>query len=217
MRKTTLTKCILCVSEAFPFYINEREGGEYFHCPNCDLRFKNPKYNLSPENEKERYLKHQNSVNDLGYQNYIRPLFDLVCIKVPNSSKGLDFGCGFAPALSHMLQQKSYEMKLFDPFFHVEQSVLTQKYDFIVSVEVVEHFYEPGKEFSLLRELLKKNGKIIIMTRLFEDSIDFDKWFYRRDPTHVSFYSRNTFKWIQKKFKFSILEFHQDRVVFLEL
>jgi hypothetical protein len=34
---------------------------------------------------------------------------------------------------------------------------------------------------------------------LFDNSINFENWYYRRDPTHVIFYSEKTFHVIAKQ------------------
>ncbi|SVE24466.1 uncharacterized protein METZ01_LOCUS477320, partial [marine metagenome] len=35
----------------------------------------------------------------------------------------------------------------------------------------------------------------------------FSKWYYKRDPTHVAFYSQKTFSWMGNKYE---LEVHYD-------
>lgn len=39
------------------------------------------------------------------------------------------------------------------------------------------------------------------MTDLYKSDIDFPKWYYKNDPTHVFFYSDEAFKWIQGHWK----------------
>ena len=34
------------------------------------------------------------------------------------------------------------------------------------------------------------------MTNFYDDSINFNDWYYRKDPTHVVFYTEETFKFI---------------------
>ena len=59
------------------------------------------------------------------------------------------------------------------------------------------------KEFELLKSLLKPNGKLYCMTDLFSDTIDFEKWYYKNDETHVFFYQSETFQWIKELLNFS--------------
>lgn len=102
-----------------------------------------------------------------------------------------------------MLNDNSYNISSYDPFFHNHPELLEESYDYIACCEVIEHFYNPSREFYLLKKLLKKDAKLYLMTELYDDSIDFDSWYYKNDPTHVFFYHRDTFKWIMKEFNFS--------------
>ena len=51
--------------------------------------------------------------------------------------------------------------------------------------------------------MLKKSSKLYLMTELYNEGIDFARWYYKNDPTHVFFYSQETFDWIKKEFGFS--------------
>jgi hypothetical protein len=54
--------------------------------------------------------------------------------------------------------------------------------------------------------MLEDNGILAIMTSFLSNIEDFENWYYRRDPTHVVFYSQETFKVIarQRKWKYWI-------------
>ena len=41
------------------------------------------------------------------------------------------------------------------------------------------------------------------MTDIYDESIEFSKWYYKNDPTHLFFYHKKTFEWIEKEFNFS--------------
>ena len=97
-----------------------------------------------------------------------------------------------------------------------DAKALDQQYDFITASEVVEHFYSPQKEFDLLANQLKPNGLLALMTALYDDSIDFKNWYYRKDPTHVAFYSRATFNYLARKYYFLDPEFIGPRVILLQ-
>jgi SAM-dependent methyltransferase len=101
---------------------------------------------------------------------------------------------------------------LFDPFFHPDASVLEESYDFIAASEVAEHLYDPAKEFARLRRLLKPGGRLGIMTERCSHETDFGSWYYRRDPTHVAFYSRETLEWIRDKYAFKELRIYSPRL-----
>ena len=69
------------------------------------------------------------------------------------------------------------------------------------AAEVCEHFYRPGVEFQRLRKLVKRGGVLGLMTQLY-DGVTFKDWYYRREPSHVVFYSKDTLGWIAKNFGF---------------
>ena len=101
-----------------------------------------------------------------------------------------------------MLQDNNYDIATYDPFFHNYPKLLEEKYDYIGCCEVIEHFCNPNKEFHLFKKLLNKNAKLYCMTDIYDDSIDFSRWYYKNDPTHIFFYHKKTFEWIKKEFNF---------------
>ena len=66
----------------------------------------------------------------------------------------------------------------------------------------------------LLLEMLKPAGWLGIMTRLVTDEVDFTQWYYKNDPTHVSFFSRETFRYLAERDKLKV-EFIGDNVILL--
>ncbi len=207
--------CTLCNSKSLSSIRADGKAHAYYHCANCDLRFLNPEFHLSNADEKKRYLTHNNDVEDLGYQKFVTPLLEEIKKLKPAPSSGLDFGAGTGPVLSKLLKESGYDVALYDPYFWPDKSVLNRSYDFVCACEVIEHFYEPKKEFELLKMLLKDRGALGIMTHIFSPAQDFDTWYYRRDPTHVSFYSRRTFEWIGKAYEFKSVNFVGERVALL--
>lgn len=51
-------------------------------------------------------------------------------------------------------------MQCYDPFFFPDESLLSNKYDFVTCTEAIEHFFEPKKEWKILLNLLKENGML---------------------------------------------------------
>lgn len=207
--------CTLCAQEAQLYFHDLDRQWIYYLCPSCDLRFLDPGQYLNPQQERERYELHENNVNDPRYLNFVNPLVEVIKRNHSADSLGLDFGCGENSGLGHSLRQAGYTLQSYDPFFHNQPSALEQTYDFVAAVEVVEHFYRPAQEFDKLKSLLKPHGHLGLMTQIFLDNSDFENWYYRRDPTHVCFYSKQTLRWIQNHFEFSHLEIKGDRVVWL--
>ncbi len=194
-------ECGLCGQTAGLFY--EEALKKYFRCGNCSAVFLSKAHHVSEQEEKERYEKHNNDVEDSGYRGFVAPIVDRVTECFSPSRSGLDFGAGTGPVAASMLREKGYHVELYDPFFWDMPEVLESKYDFIVCCEVIEHFRFPEKEFCLLKSMLKPGGMLFCMTDIYSECRDFGKWYYKDDPTHVFFYHRDTFEWIKSFLSFS--------------
>jgi 2-polyprenyl-3-methyl-5-hydroxy-6-metoxy-1,4-benzoquinol methylase len=206
--------CPLCGKKSTTDLLTEQRR-HFFRCAQCDLVFLNPSQRLSLEDEKARYEEHNNDVNDPRYQDFVRPLFDLVCEIMEPGASGLDFGAGTGPVLSEMLESNGYRIQRYDPFFWPNARLLDLQYDFVATSEVVEHFANPADEFARLRGLLRPRGLLGVMTLLHDDSTDFESWYYLKDPTHICAYSENTFKWIAREFGFQAPDIRSERLISL--
>ncbi len=185
--------CPLCHdNSSLPFA--RVDARAYFRCRRCLLTFLDPAQLPDADAERQHYQLHENDPDDPGYRAFLDRLATPLCERLRPGSKGLDFGCGPGPALARMLEERGHLMTVYDPLFAPDASVLEQQYDFVTCTEVVEHFHQPAKEFELLASLVRPGGVLAIMTSLLHNGIDFDKWHYRRDPTHVCFYGKQTLK-----------------------
>ena len=174
--------------------------------------------NLRPnsETEKLRYEEHINDVENEGYRKFVSPITSAILNDFLPTDKGLDFGAGTGPVISKILNDNNFSIVQYDPFFHNYPNLLNAKYNYIACCEVMEHFYHPKKEFKLLQNLLQPNGKIYCMTDLYDESIDFHKWYYKNDQTHVFIYHKNSINWIQKKIGFSDVTIDGRLITFYE-
>ena len=173
---------------------------DFFHCPQCHLIFKSPDVHLDARAERQRYALHNNVSGDAGYARWLTPAVDAISASCPAGAEGLDYGCGPGPVLAELLTVCGFPTRVYDPYFAQDASVLDARYDFVTCTEVAEHFYQPGKEFTKLVSLLRPpHGKLVIMTGLHHGREAFKTWHYRIDPTHVCFYSRQTFEWIARR------------------
>lgn len=184
----------------------EKGKSTYIKCIECSGIFLEKSCLPDADTEVQRYLQHNNDVNDARYQNFVSPIVNRVLKKFSTNHHGLDFGAGTGPVIAKLLKDKDYKIEVYDPFFHNNPSLLNNKYDYIACCEVVEHFHNPKKEFELLKKLLKPRGLILIMTSLYNPEIDFKTWYYKDDPTHVFIYQKETFDYIKKHFGFEIKE-----------
>lgn len=187
----------------------------YLKCETCHLRFLKEEFRLSPEGEKARYMHHNNDVNDPRYKKFVMPLVVQLKKHIKPGDLGLDFGAGGGPIITHLLRDDGFEVNLYDPFFWPDKSVLEKAYDFIFACEVIEHVFHPGEELNSLLKNLNPDGVLALMTSLYSEDIDFETWYYRKDPTHVCFYSEKTMKWIANHFSFSRCEIVDQRVISL--
>jgi 2-polyprenyl-3-methyl-5-hydroxy-6-metoxy-1,4-benzoquinol methylase len=160
---------------------------------------------LDAADEESRYLSHNNDVTDKGYQQFVSPITSAVLKYHTPKQKGLDFGAGTGPVIAKVLADNNFKLDLYDPFFHNDVTLLEQQYDYIVCCEVMEHFFQPDKEFALLKRLLKPNGRLYCMTDMYHEQIDFPNWYYQKDNTHVFFYHQSSLNYIKQQFGFSDL------------
>jgi len=199
--------CPLCKTPASTF------SDQFYECLHCGAIFRDPASHLSPEKEKDRYLKHNNNVNDPGYQQFVSPLTETILNKFTSSHSGLDFGAGPDSAASKLLTDQNFNIVKYDPFFHNYPELLKTTYDYIVCCEVMEHFNDPHKEFLLLKNLLKPNGVLYCMTSIYIDKIDFKTWYYKNDKTHLFFYREKTLNWIKESYGFAELIIENNLII----
>ncbi len=172
-------------------------------CGNCRLVHVPPQYHLDAEAEKTYYDLHENNVDDPGYRKFLSRMAEPLLEKIQPKSKGLDFGCGPAPLLAKMLEDHGHELALFDKFYFSNPSVLRTTYDFVVATEVIEHCYAADQVWKQWLGLLSAPALLAIMTKRVRSQSAFSTWHYIRDPTHVVFYSNETFEWVANKYKLS--------------
>ena len=204
--------CPLCKSKGILFFKDETHT--FFECMECKGLYRSPDQFLKPNEERERYLHHISDINDKGYYTFVSPILTEVKKYFPKGKTGLDYGCGHTPVLSELLKKEQYEMEIFDAVFFKEVEVLNKKYDFIVCCEVIEHFYDPYKDFKQMLELLVPDGKLICKTHPYDHQIEFDTWYYKNDPSHVFIYQIETFNWIRDHFHLKDVKIDERLITF---
>lgn len=205
--------CSLCGAEAQPF--QQTLGRDYFECLTCKAILLDSDFYVSEEDEAYRYETHNNDVEDPRYQNFVMPLVDAVKEHYKPGSHGLDYGSGTGPVAAKLLRDEGYTITTYDPYFDKKPAAFHRQYDFIISSEVVEHFYNPAKEFRLLQGLLKPGGHLYCMTLRYSDDINFENWHYVHDETHVIFYREKTAEWIKEAYDFFDLKL-KERLIILQ-
>lgn len=185
--------CPLCDASSSDFYRDRRRA--YLRCGRCLLVWVPPAFFLSLEEEKAEYDLHRNSPDDPAYRGFLGRLAEPLLQRLPPAASGLEFGCGPGPALAAMLREAGHRVTLYDPFYAPDPGALAGSYDFITATEVVEHLHRPGPELQRLWGLLRPGGTLGVMTKLVWDREAFAGWHYKNDPTHVCFFSRETWNW----------------------
>jgi hypothetical protein len=187
--------CRLCGTGRAALFWQDRRR-DYYRCRCCSLVFVPPRQLPSPAAEKAEYDLHRNTPDDPGYRRFLGRLCEPLQARLAPGSHGLDFGCGPGPALPVMLAEAGHKVAVFDGFYAPDSSVLQRRYDFVTATEVVEHLHHPGTELRRLWSLLRRGGVLGLMTKLVLDREAFTRWHYKNDPTHVCFFSRETFAWL---------------------
>lgn len=219
--------CPLCQEPALQLFFTQREripwhlyapgsetpaGLRFFRCGVCDLITKDPAIRATPEGERLHYAKHNNDLTNPGYREHLMKLIQPLRHNLQPNAVGLDFGCGPTLSIEKLFLEDGIRCSSFDPFFFADTSLLTpQTYDFITCSEVVEHFHAPHLEFTKLASMLNPHGLLAIMTQTVPEG--FKEWWYHRDPTHVVFYSPQTFLWIAERWALKVI--HQEEHIVL--
>lgn len=212
---SAVERCPLCGGESSFFH--EDVVRKYFRCNICKLVFVPKQFHVNFTREKQEYDLHENSSGDEGYLRFLSRFSDPFAQKIGTPKRGLDFGCGPGPALAGLIEQHGHKVALYDPLFNNDRTVLTKRYDFITATEVVEHFRCPAKEFTQLFYMLVPCGYLGLMTKMVKDDAVFATWHYIRDPTHIVFYSRETFTYIADLFTADVTFIEDDVIIFKKL
>ena len=166
-------------------------------CPKCGLITK--KNQISFEEEKKRYDTH---ICDDGYLSYMHSVYEKIK-KYITGNIVLDFGCGKIPALAAILKKEGFMAEYYD--LHYYPILPNKVYDTIVLIEVFEHLSDPYQELLKLQEMLSSKGRIILMTKPYDD-VDLQSWWYFRDQTHISFIRKDTLSLWDLKMKIIQIE-----------
>ena len=199
--------CPLCTSSNCTHFHTDKKR-EFLRCQTCKLVFILPAYLPSIREEKSEYDKHENEFNDTGYIVFLERA--LKCIPenvMPNERKeksALDFGCGPSPVLAILLEELGYSSSFYDPFYFNHCKPLSQRYDLITCTEAIEHFHQPRNEWKQFMRLLAPGGVLVCMTKRVISAERFSHWHYKNDPTHVSFFSEDTFSYLALKSNLSV-------------
>ena len=209
--------CPLCLHAGGSLFHQDRSRS-YWSCPQCDLVYVPARYHISAEAARRRYDTHRNSPDDsgyAGYQAFLNRLLDVLVPLLSPHSLGLDFGSGPEPVLAILMSERGYRTEIYDPLYADFSEPLERTYDFVTCSETVEHFTQPRSDWDRLLSVVKPGGWLGVMTQFVTDRSRFPNWYYKRDETHVCFYSQATFEWLAKEYELAVT-FHPQSVVILQ-
>lgn len=125
-------KCVFCLKDNVSQFFLKNTG--YGHCTECGGYFLLPEFRLTPDEQKKRYLKHNNTMQNEGYVDFLQSFIDPVLefykeaehpadsgkLSVNNSdnilTRILDYGSGPEPVLVELLETYRKEGELFRKF-----------------------------------------------------------------------------------------------------
>ena len=209
----TSIDCPLCFS-ADTGQFSQDKLRDYLRCTQCQLVFVPKQFHLNTVDEQAQYDHHENDPNDSGYRKFLSRLADPLLQRLPTNSQGLDFGCGPGPCLPVMLEEQGHSVELYDLYYADNRQVFDRQYDFITATEVVEHLSQPMDELARLWGMLKPGGYLGLMTKLVTDADKFSSWHYKTDPTHISFFSVESFEYLGEQWSSKPVFIDADVIIF---
>ncbi len=204
MSEAATVACLLCGHPTQAFHhrgVGSASPGDYRRCRHCGLSMLEADAWLDREEERTYYKTHENRPGDPGYLLHLERLITPLTQAIPAPATGLDWGCGPHPVLADRLRKKGYQMAAWDPAFGPAlPAAPADGWDFITCTEVIEHLHEPRASLKAMLHRIRPGGVLAIMTEWLPEPRQFNRWHYRRDPTHVAFYSPNSLRWAAQHF-----------------
>jgi SAM-dependent methyltransferase len=191
---TTDSSCRICKSPAIVFYQDTRT---FYKCPNCLLIFTN---DLPDKALEENHYKSQWKTTDPGFwKNQTDALVSYIQ-KYLTPRRILDFGAG-SGEMTQELQRHGYQVTALEPMNdgYLKDQGYPFLFDVVVAVEVIEHLPNVWEELEQIEKVLEPEGIMVFSTGLTNPFIElpdatehFKTWWYKDDPTHLSFFCNHT-------------------------
>ncbi len=194
--------------------VEASDSREYLLCNHCRLITVPPCFHPDDETAKSYYLTHENGIQYPGYVAFLNKAIHPTLPFLPARAEILDYGSGPGPTLSILLEREGHMCRNYDPLFFPD--LPSGPFDAIFATECFEHFANPRQEMSQITSLLKPGGVLTIMTILWLLPERFRNWHYTRDMTHISFYHRDTIRYLCKTFGYQVLDTDKRRLFVLK-
>ncbi|KFZ30617.1 hypothetical protein IDSA_08785 [Pseudidiomarina salinarum] len=210
--------CPLCKNAASELFYQQPKGPlagrEFKRCLDCQLVWVPAQYHLDEAAEKAVYDLHENNPDDPGYRRFLNRAVAPLAERLQPGASGLDFGSGPGPTLSGMMRARGFACADYDYYYANRPELLSETYDFITATEVAEHLSAPRNIIEQLLRCLKPGGYLTIMTKRWRDPQQFAGWSYKNDPTHITFFHRDTMDWLASQYQLRIDYISDDVVIF---
>lgn len=198
--------CKICKNKV-SLIVDDKKSLIYYRCHSCGFVALDDKYVLDKIEEKCKYDQHNNSLENKGYVKMFEDFIDLAIEPYrKNIQTVLEFGSGPEPVLSKLLEHRGLEVDIYDLYYSPQKIYEGKKYDLITSTEVFEHLQNPLEILELLVKHLHTTAYMVVMTKFPpKDDKEFLAWWYRRDPTHISFFTAESFEFMAKSVGLKVL------------
>ncbi len=205
-------RCKVCHSSVAHFDDEQMDCLSY-HCLKCEVIFKDPSSHVSSELEQQQYAQHNNSLENSGYVQMFESFLEFVELK-DSVQRVLDFGSGPTPVFATILRRRGLEVEIYDKYYATNP--IEGVFDLIVSTEVFEHLDDPVGVLKRLKSHLGADARVAIMTQFHKGTKEFYlDWWYRRDPTHITFFTPKTFEILADTVNMRVVKCDLKKIVIL--
>ena len=182
--------CRVCGGSSRPFY---RDSRDFYRCIVCSLVF--TEQTLPPDGQRQHYVS-QWSAQKPGFWAEQADAVLLFARRYREPTRILDFGAG-SGGLTDELRRRGFDCTALEPLVNgrLADQHFESPFDLVVGLEVIEHLPNLWEELREIDRRLVPGGVMLFTTMLTEDFIHapnavdtFRGWWYKDDPTHVSFF-----------------------------
>ena len=209
--------CLICKRDT-NIIEDKRNKWQFLHCKKCEFIFKDPANYINSTDELKQYQNHNNTMQSRGYVEMFEKFIAITFEKyLKDITTVLEFGSGSGPVLAELLKQKDLDVDIYDKFFAPKKVYKDKKYDLITSTEVLEHIANPVEIFDFFASHIKEGGYLALMTQFHTNNAEeFQKWWYKNDPTHICFFRPHTFEVLASMSRFEILKHDSKKSILLK-
>jgi SAM-dependent methyltransferase len=197
----------------------------YYHrCPACGFIFTTAFDHFTNEDFTRHIYNDEYALVDPDYQE-IRPRANAASLcslfSAVKPGRILDYGGGNGTLTGFLREAGFGHVDTYDPFVPRYSVRPADRFDCIVSFEVVEHTTDPARVFADMNELLAESGLILFSTLLQPADIDqqgLNWWYAAPRNGHVSLYTRASLSNVVQRFGFKFGSFNDNcHVLFREI